>query len=403
MVFVMTAPAFSNGEEEMAEKAFNMTLGAGMSGVSYKALTGETLTLPTLKASPVFGIPPVKVGIDVNYVIADKTDKDKLGDTGKNPVVLSWVEYEREPLKARWGVLQNMTLGHGLVMNNYTSASTQESALWTNKDKGAYVTYKPEGEMWGGTLMGTYSGVWGLRGVYDVPSVREGFEIGATYVTDNDDHDDVSVTGLDLKFPLFAKVDLIAEYADVSSGGSGLLTGFDLGLGENLKWTTQYRDFDRDFIPSFFDAHYEIDSSCREANLAGCGTIVLPTTDQNGFFSKLYGKLGDPLGFSVSYEKYDKTEPRLIGVASIDLSKGGEATGYGAIKGSLMAEQKNFRLTSASDKNTVITGTASMPVSEYLSLLVTYKRLYQPDTTGTLRPVTSLDYGFMIELPQFGF
>ncbi len=391
---VKTEFSFEGNPLDAVGKKFNLNAGMGM--VNYKNALGQSESFPKLQAQPTLRLSPITIGLDVELLLASKDKKKIIQDSGKNPVIVRFVEYNKTPLSARWGTLERITLGRGLIMNNYSSATSAKSSVFTNKDKGVKVSYKKD--EYGITALGTSSKVYGVRGQY---KVAPRLTVGGTVVMDGDKKDDVSAYGLDVTVPLISKVDFYSEVAVLNAtesgttkkvSKSGWTSGVYVDVIENkLTWKNEFRNFGNGFVPGVFDGHYEINSLNKTPTTPF--TIDPTTNSKNGFLSRINIALIDQLKVYAAYEKYKNTEPRLVAEAKVDLTNlSGVEGGKSPLpaKGIISYQQENFRLKN-NPKNAIIKGTLSVGLQKNIDLVVGYLKTYQ-DTAGVFNPITSTTY-----------
>lgn len=399
-------------EEDLLGTEKEIMFGLKLGAVTYKTTdeSGKevTKTLPKLTGQPVIGAGPLAFGLDVNWLIADNKDKQLLGDTGRNPVILNFVTYSQGPVYARYGQIHGMTMGSGLVMNSYSTVNTNEGTVFSNKDKAIFFNYSqkadvtlfsaPKRDVHGGRLGWNFG-----------PSRDKGLSVGAFYVTDTthklckDDGkgncqpgtttDDTKVFGLDAKYPL-GFTDLTAEWAKIQDLGSGFAAG--LGFGKEVfRFDAWWRSFDEDFAPSLFDGQYHL----RKEALAGKPDPLGSSNAKNGFLAKLglafdaaqmFQAEQGKFSLSIAYEDYERVKPRLIGEAYLRV-KGGQ--GYMRdLRARANYIQENFRPEEAG--HGTLRAEAELPVNEFLGLVVTYTQTFEDG-----EKVTGTDYSLKYTLP----
>ncbi|PIU68088.1 MAG: hypothetical protein COS84_01880 [Armatimonadetes bacterium CG07_land_8_20_14_0_80_40_9] len=370
----------------------NYALNAGLGFVNYyNQGEGKYETILKINATPVLRAGPLSAGLGVNYLVTSKDKRRELGETGKNPVILRFVQYEKKPWQARWGILEGVSLANGLIMAGYTTASTQESSVFTNKDKGGLLAYSGSS---GITALGTQSHLYAGRVYHRFSS----FTLGCSYAQDSDEKDDVTAYGADLKIPLTSKFALCLEGAKVKVGdgskidGKGFSAAANLSLGK-LAWGNQYVNFDEKFLPGIFNAHYEIDSQARKVGGAWLDGVAPPAGKKKGFISQLTLIPIEQLRLSATYKDYEGYQPCLIGEATFGLG-GKEGEGYfGNLTGRLSYEQRNFRILETTSKDAVITAEVATSVSKNTDIIVRYKKVY----TETGKPVSTINYEYKLK------
>jgi hypothetical protein len=370
-------------EEDLLKLGKKFALNAGLGTVAYSYIeNGERKTeyLPRITAYPTFKMEPISVGLELNYLVADKDTKKKLNETGKNPLIFKYLQYDKSPIYVRIGNLDHITLGHGFIMNNYSTTSTYKSAVYTNKDKGVRAKYTPE--EFGVDVVSTQTHVYGIRAY---TKVLDKITVGATYVTDGDKTEDVTIYGLDAGMPIFSKMDAYIDWAKIENFGQGFAIGTKANLTEKISWINEYRNMEKDFAPGFFDAHYETNVILAKEENSKVTDSLKDLKNNNGFLSQLNIDLIQQLKASVSYEDYDESEPRLIGIAKFAFPSPGLP---GDVKGYISYEQKNLREKGISPKYGIVKGELATPVSKNLDMVVNYTQVYQPEK------ITSVNYSF---------
>lgn len=386
--------------EDLAGKMFNLNAGLGMINYNYKdPVTGadQKETLAQFNAYPTLHFEPVTVGLEVHALLASAEKKKKLNVTGKNPVILKFVEIKHDPLLLRWGSLSGVTLGYGFIMNNYTTTSTQASSVFTNKDKATLFSYT--GDSWGGTFLGTQTHVYAGRVYYHMPTLlKRGATFGFTYARDGDVVDNIKAFGFDASMPIVSKLVAYGQYARLSDGVGGSGQGLSLGADatwEKISWRNEYRKFGDSFVPGIFDSHYEVNSL--KNRMTASPYALKGVQSNNGFYSRLFADLAKQFKASLMYEKYSKTEPRLIAEAVADLRD--ETKGMGSIYAKISYEQKNFRVTNVDPALGVVKALGSSSLNNYTEFVVYYTKLYEYDqTSGQHKPVETVNTEIRIKL-----
>lgn len=365
--------------KELAGKMFKLNAGIGFLNYNYKdPVTGQDQkeTLAELNAYPTLHFEPVTVGLEVHALLASAEKKRKLNLTGKNPVILNFVEVKKDPFLVRWGALSGVTLGYGLIMNNYSTTATNVSSVFTNKDKATLLQYT--GQMWGGTFLGTQTHVYAGRVYYHVPSLlKRGVTFGLTYAQDGDEVDDVKSWGLDAAMPLVPKMTLYGQYAQMSDSFDENPKAISLGadwIAGKFSWRNEYRRFGDNFKPGLFDSHYEI-NSLQNRITATKYRLATGKATGNGFYSRFLADISKQFKASAAYEKYAGMEPRFIAEAVADLRD--ETKGMGSIYLKASYEQKNFRFTNIDPALGVIRALGSSMLNENIEFRVYYTKLYE--------------------------
>ena len=258
--------------------------------------------------------------------------------------MIRYVQYgqKRDPLYARFGTLAS-DIGHGTIMSRYLNTAdlnTFRPGLHTeiNLDFGGIELMTSDiVTMWGQSslsqLVGTRVHVKPV-GFVAPDSVFNMFAIGFSYVSDlnapealgtvtNDDgttsfalDDDgryvvdesgsLGVVGLDVEADVLntdiLDILLYTDYNMINGAGNGLHIGtlmdfnFSLGISVRMPVRFEYRIFDADYIPQYFNSFYEIERfSVLGSDIAGITkkTLVQDLLDEAEDKDRLTGYYGD--------------------------------------------------------------------------------------------------------------
>ena len=244
----------------------------------------------------------VYIGLDVNMLLSER--KPKTLDS----VVLRRLEYDTGTEGIIYGPISDLTLGHGMVLNSYSSLD-REGVLLGNEGMGTEIYYL--GEFFDFEAFGTWTHIYGVRFSEDF----YGVQLGQTFVTDADGErikcldgtekrfDGRSVMGIDLEAPLFGDFDFYSEIANIQGGGTGYLAGIQWAynvVAVAISLRAEGRYLDPGFAPGYLGWGYEmnpIDMASLEASGLG----------KRGYFA---GMRATVLGFfylNFSYEGYEES------------------------------------------------------------------------------------------------
>jgi hypothetical protein len=342
-------------------------------GVGMVQSGGESVAV--LGWRPDFKTGPFGLGLDVNIPLGDKRPADF------ESVVVRYAEYDTGKWGVRYGILDSVTYGSGLLVRNYTTQA-KGGALLSNKQVGlkGYV----DGALFGYDIvrldmMGTWSNLYVVR---LTEKVMPRLILGQTYVTDSDgvtfiDENSVTQTyaaqsayGIDAIVPLFKGAQLYAEYAALTNYGSGFNTG--LGMGYDLSsmisfdFKAEWRSLQSNFIPGYFDNVYETNPK----NLASYNG-----TEKTGYLVSLGVVSNIPQG---KFTLAGKLEDYANEKASIGATLAGQFDQY-EVAGSY--EQPNFDSTRsvAFEDGGIITGTVAYKINPFTKMVGKYKKAYNPD------------------------
>ena len=397
-----TAP----GGEKRPELGFTMNLSIGLS--SYEDSTGTQLAFQKFGIFPELSYGKWGLGLDLSLEFdADfrLRDLDNDGHPDRWTTLhdyLTKVYYLRygvkgDPLYGRIGTFDGYTLGHGLVMNDFSNTIFYPQVIQLGLNLGA------DGRLLGFPYVGFESVVddvldWDILGarLYAHPfagsknPIFKGFELGATFVTDADPlerptdvpednpaSDGVAEFGIDVEVPLLEKEGMslvtYADWAKIVEKGSGAFVGGTFTY-QWLVLSGQLRFFGRKFAPAYFDSFYERDRAGKYASLDAYTEFYMGYmigTDLSPF------KL---LKFSFQWEDGfdDVAGPRVLT---------GIRTAEGALPklvASLVYEKKDIDGIDDffSEADSLLRLTAGYKISPVTKILFVYERTYSPYSLG---------------------
>ena len=295
----------------------------GKGDVGFVTVDGESYF--KLGMSPDLKLGPIDLGVDLALY---------LGGDGKYPKDLNWISlrYLGFDLNKRhgvkWGYLRNLTLGQGLLMNNYDTSSGLTTSGFSMEHAGAYgyttiknlrtdVLWTPA-ELYAGRLQYRFDKL-----LFGLP-----VNLGATYVTDQKGVDRTldgnSITrpkqdgyAADISIPVGGELFTpYVEYAELVDQGNGASAGFRGNAFGQLGYRLEYRMLGKGFVPGYFDSSYQGTSfsfaNAPTEKISG----ILGAADVS--FMKDYAKAG------LMYEKYDD---RDLLTAAIGWQKIGNTVG----------------------------------------------------------------------------
>ncbi|OGC24926.1 hypothetical protein A2291_02180 [candidate division WOR-1 bacterium RIFOXYB2_FULL_42_35] len=337
-----------------------------LGGMSIGYLKVGSEVVGNLAWHPEFKLGYFGLGLDVNMPMGEQRP------FGYENVVLRYVEYDDGQIGLRYGILYNVTWGHGLLLDNYSTANF--GPLLANNTQQAFQGYVDFDQYVVRSIV-TRTGVYALR---LEERVNPSLTLGQTVITDIDGVTPVGATtiqkvtgiGVDVTVPLplnfvgFAEVARLVDHGD--GFGTGVKWSADLSVFKS-SFLVAYRLMNRGFAPGYFGVDYEINP----VNLASAEA----TNDKNGYLAQYGLSFLDLASFSIGYEKYNETEATLSGKVFAKLSEQVSVTGY--------YEQPNFvdfRSLNLQD-GAVVGGVVYYKVNPYTTLVTHYKKAYNP-TTG---------------------
>ncbi|MCD6312119.1 MAG: hypothetical protein J7M11_06645, partial [Elusimicrobia bacterium] len=294
-----------------------------------------------------------------NQILKDEWRKEKYPEKID---YIRWGHKHQDPFYFLIGRFRRpVSIGHGFIVNNYSNM-----ARYPNVKK-IGLEFDLDMNRWGIEAMTddvTRADIIGSR-FYMRPLLKTGIplirnlKIAASAGTDKDPDDDsdtkkdaVSVIGADVELPLFnlkyLKVSAYGDVAKMQLGDkykddnyiAGISTGIqDGGIGKSaglsgkiffLNFRGEYRVIENNFIPGYFDGHYDLDRWRQYSAVSGTTTKAV---------NRLWGKTKDPamvgpyieawfsffriIDFRASYENYntagndDPFYPHLIASATM--------------------------------------------------------------------------------------
>jgi hypothetical protein len=384
--------------------AFAMNLTIGLS--SYEDIAHNQAAFQKLGILPELSYGRWGLGFDLSLEFdADFSLRD-LDDDGKPDgwttlhdyiTKVDYLQYgeKGDPLYGRIGTFDGYTMGHGLVMNDFSNTIyyPQIIQLGLNLDV--------DGRLLSFPYVGFVSVVddvldWDILGArlyarpfYDSQNpIFKGFELGATFVTDTDTLElptevpednpasgRVAEFGIDVEVPLLEKEGMslvaYADWAKIVERGSG---GF-VGGAFTYQWLTlsgQIRFLGEEFVPAYFDSFYEEDRAGKYASLDAYTDFYM------GYMIGTELDLFKVLEFSFQWEHglHDVEGPRVLtGIGTAD----GALPKFAA---SLVYEKKDIDGIDDffSEGDSLLRLTAGYKISPVTKILFVYEMTYSPYT-----------------------
>jgi len=238
-------------------------------GISLVNVDGDTLVKVGL--SPDLKLGPIDLGLDINFY----SPSDKASDHNLQWVSLRHVGYNYKDRHGfKWGRLRDLTLGYGLLMDDFDTGSGGSSEFVTKK--AGFHGYT--------TLFRTrFDAVWTGEDVKagrvsytlfeKTPIFGSPLIIGTTYVTDQDGVNDTSQGGdaivrakqdgyaADVALPIGGQLfTLYTEYAKLVDHGDGISFGAKGSVFGQLKYRAEVRHLGEDFVPGYYNQTYQATS-----------------------------------------------------------------------------------------------------------------------------------------------
>ena len=316
---------------------------------------------------PNFSLGPWAMGFDVNIPV------NKPNPLGFDSVVWRYAEYNDGQKGLRYGMLDNLTWGKGLLMKNYSTRTV--GPIIQNNQQTAFKGYLNADRM-GVQFLSTWSHIYGLR---LTEKVNSWLTLGQSYLTDTDGpsivqtdgtvikYPSVSGAAVDASIPLPLNLEGYAEAATLFGHGTGMTFGVNWGLDAmvfNLGFDAGYRVLDNKFVPGYFSADYETNP----VNLTSYEATGLA---KNGYVAELKALAGQFLKVNALYEAYNGSNAALTASAAAEMDK---------IFASIYYKQpdfKDFRSLSY-EQGAISGGGLGYKVNQAMWLVINYKKAYDP-------------------------
>lgn len=322
--------AFAEGEADNAN-AFAFQAGLNLGTDVLANMDGTTETWTKLAFQPDLSFGKFGVGLDLTvhfklYPTADQAVEFYAGDwvpyyggNGKSffDLYLAKIMYVRyglkgeDPLFAKLGSINDLTLGNGFIMGEYSNMTFMPTTRIFGLDFGL------DGQLFNFPMVGLEL-ITGNLAKFDVMGGRvyvrpfvgselpiiKNLEIGATAVVDRDPYaytdtpgagNPLAVYGADVVVPLITnRIFPLAAFTDVAfepNKSMGAMVGAGGRLFQFFTYTAQIRLLQDGFIPDYFDANYDTYRSQKYA--------IMNTTTGGDFYTGWYAGLG----FSLFHDK----------------------------------------------------------------------------------------------------
>jgi hypothetical protein len=316
-------------------------LQSNIGGLSIGFIKVGSAEIGTLAWHPDYKFGYFGLGADVNVALGDNKPANY------QTAVLRYVEYDDSLRGLRYGFLDGVTVGHGLVMSNYsTRVGNQVIPVSEQMGFKGYVDmdkYVVRG-------MATHSNIYMAR---VEERVNPMLTLGQYYINDSTGrkilqsdgttrtYPQVAAVGADATMPLPANFQAYAEAGQLINHGAGASAGLSWGydlMVANAFFSAEYRLLDKAFVPGYFGIDYEnnpVDLASAEATgsakngylvKAGINALGLMTfnaayesylNSNNALTADLTAKLGD----QISVRGYYK-QPNFVDFRSISLEQG---------------------------------------------------------------------------------
>ncbi len=324
-----------------------------MGGVGISTIDDETYFSINFRPELAFG--KIGIGLNVNLLYNTSTGELRKEDWDEGYDYLRLIRYLRwghkfDPVYARIGTLDAARLGHGFIVNYYTNEASYDNrkiGLAFDLDFGKFGFETLTSNVGRAELIAGRGYFRPLRGVVDIPIIKN-FALGASYARDidpdtEDDSDDATtVYGFDAELPIIRtpifNSTLYYDWAQIAgfsafeqesrTFGHGQAVGVMASFGNllgliDISAKLERRWLGKEFVPSFFDAFYEIQRyQVAEGATSGVykvDELIGITEETKGVFGELYGGLlGDKVRLLGMFSRLDEIDESGIMHLSAD-------------------------------------------------------------------------------------
>ncbi len=304
--------------------------GTFIGGIGMTSIDDESYF--TINLRPDLALGKFGVGLNVNLLYNTKSGAIRGEDWNESydwARLIRYVRYghKRDQFYGRVGTLDAARLGHGLIMNYYTNEASYDKrkiGLEFDVDFGVAGFETVTNNMGRFEVFGARAYARPLQQAIDIPLVKD-LTFGATYVTDVDpdsrrDHEDgIHASGLDVELPLIRLPMLNTftyfDWAKIGDYGSGVAFGVEANLKviagvAEVSAKLERRLLGKEFLPSYFDAFYEIE----RYQIVGVDTLwkdqrlAAIQDETKGIFGELAGHILNTIRLVGNFQRLDQTK-----------------------------------------------------------------------------------------------
>ncbi|NQT30687.1 MAG: hypothetical protein HQ596_08960 [Candidatus Saganbacteria bacterium] len=321
----------------------------------------------TLSWHPDVAFGPFTLGLDGNLALGTNTPPNF------NNVVIRHAGYDDGKRGLMYGVIEDVTWGHGLLMDNFSTRLT--GSILLSNDQLAWKGYLDFDKV----VVRALTTQRAITGIRLEERVHPMVVLGQTYITDSDGVtvpstsvvQKVSGVGLDASVPLPWGFEGYAEYAQLIDHGSGYGAGIEWGwdfMVAAAEMSAGYRFLDNGFVPGYFNAEYE-------SNPIDLASAEATGNNKNGYIAQMGIAALGLTTLKVRYENYNESDAALNAEAYTLLPHGIEVGAYFA-----QPRFVNFRSLSF-EEGSIIGGSAAYPVNDFTKIVIHYKKYYDTATS----------------------
>ncbi len=283
----------------------------------------------TINIAPDIALGKFGVGLNINLLYNTKNGAIRAADWDEDYDWLRLIRYLRYGRKGdnfytKIGTLDAARIGHGFLMNYYTNAASYDQrkiGLALDIDFGNWGFESITNNLGRLEIIGGRAYVRPLRPVINIPIIKD-LTFGATFITDTDpDHsrstdDNFNAFGFDIELPLINfdmfKTYTYFDWAKLDTFGSGTAFGIAAdwhifpGIAE-ITARLERRMLGKEFVPSYFDAFYEIQRYQSGTGIRKSDALALIQEETKGVFGELAGHILNTIRLVGNYQRLDDT------------------------------------------------------------------------------------------------
>ncbi|MBN3033325.1 MAG: hypothetical protein JW873_04450 [Candidatus Saganbacteria bacterium] len=341
---------------------------SNIGGVSIGYIKVGTTEVATLAWHPDLKFGFWSLGGDINLALGNNAPANY------ENAVLRYVEYDDMKKGLRYGFLDGVTVGRGLLMRNYTTRVGSQ-LVPANEQMGVkgYVDL----DQYAVRGMATRSNIYMLRLEERINPL---LTVGEYYINDSTGRKivqsdgttkafpSVAALGADVSYQLPANFQAYAEMGQLLNHGAGLSAGLSWGydmMVAKAAFSAEYRQLDKAFVPGYFGVDYEnnpIDLASAEAT----------GTPKNGYLAQLGLSALDLATFNAAYESYNDSNSSLS--ADLTAKVSDQVTVKGFYKQPNFVDFRSISL----EQGAILGADVAYKINQNSTLITHYLKAYNP-------------------------
>jgi hypothetical protein len=345
-------------------------LQSNIGGLSIGFIKVGTQDVTTLSWHPDLKFGPWGFGGDVNLGLGNNIP------AGYETAVIRYVEYDDSKKGLRYGVLDGVTYGHGLIMKNYSTRLSNQVIL-TNEQMG----FKGYLDLDKYVVRGLYTRS-NIQAVRVEERINPMLTLGQYYISDTTGRTITqtggttrifpaqAAIGADATVPLPNNLEAYAEAGQLVNHGSGLSAGLSWAYNlmvADASFLAEYRVLDKGFVPGFYSVDYE-------TNPVDLASAEATGQQKNGYLAQIGINALGLAKLDAVYESYQGSNTSLTADLTVKASDQVDVHGY--------YKQPNFVDFRSIDLNqgAILGADVSYKINPFTRTIVHYKKAYNPAT-----------------------